>query len=326
MKRSVLVWLVWMLWSSAAHAQPAGAQAEVLFRQGRELMAAGKIGEACTAFAASQQLDPAVTTLINLAGCREQNGQLATAWGLFLDAERQTRGAIDRGTKQLHDVAAARAKKLEPRISKLTINVPQQSQLDGLEIARDSERVDSPLWNRALPIDGGTYTITARAPGTNEWSTKVTVGVEADTKTVDIPDLRSLPRDLRSAPAGAVAEPSPDEDEDDDTPPPHARSQRVPLLVGAGGLALLGGALGLELWARSTYDDAKAEMTSQTRRDSLYDSANTKRYVGQGLAVAGAAAVGIAVWLYLRGSREPTMESASKLVVSPTGVAWTGAF
>jgi hypothetical protein len=78
-------------WSSTVLAQPAGAQAEVLFRQGRDLMAAGKIVEACGAFAESQKLEPAVTTLLNLASCREKNNNLASAWGLFLEAERETR-------------------------------------------------------------------------------------------------------------------------------------------------------------------------------------------------------------------------------------------
>jgi hypothetical protein len=62
-----------------ARGQPAGVQAEVLFRDGRSLMTAGKVAEACAAFEQSQKLEPAVPTLINLAACREKLGQLATA-------------------------------------------------------------------------------------------------------------------------------------------------------------------------------------------------------------------------------------------------------
>src|SRR5689334_15756470 len=100
-------------------------------------MAAGKYAEACSAFEQSQKLEPAIATLLNLAGCREKVGQIATAWGLFLDAERQTRGASDAANQQLHDVARDKAAKLEPRVSKLTINVPKAVQIDGLEILRD---------------------------------------------------------------------------------------------------------------------------------------------------------------------------------------------
>lgn len=42
---------------------------------------------------------PVPSTLLNLASCRERNGQLATAWGLFLDAERATREATDGANK-----------------------------------------------------------------------------------------------------------------------------------------------------------------------------------------------------------------------------------
>src|SRR5215471_15410206 len=103
--------------AGVARAQPSGAQAEALFREGKDLMAKGKVAEACAAFDASQKLEPEVTTLLNLAACREKNDQLATAWGLFLEAERQTRTSSDPPTQQLHQVATSHASKLEPRLS-----------------------------------------------------------------------------------------------------------------------------------------------------------------------------------------------------------------
>jgi hypothetical protein len=63
----------------------ASPESEKLFREGRELLKANKIAEACEAFASSQQLAPGVGTLMNLAMCREQQGQTATAWKLFVD-------------------------------------------------------------------------------------------------------------------------------------------------------------------------------------------------------------------------------------------------
>ncbi len=320
--------------STTAHAQPAGAQAEVLFREGRDLMAAGKYTEACASFEQSQKLEPAISTLLNLAGCREKAGQLATAWGLFLEAERQTRGAKDASTRKLNDVAKSRAQKLEPRVSKLAINVPQNSQIDGLEILRDKERIEPVMWNRALPIDGGTYSISARSPGASTWSTQVTIGAEGDTKTVDVPDLRNLPRDLTppkpAAPAtGETTQPQPEEVVDEEPPPaPSGRSKALPIAIGVGAVALLGGAVGFHLWGNSTYDDAKAEVTDQSRRDELYDSANQKRYIATGLGVAGVAAAGISVWLFVRGGDEKSGAVATKhrVLVSPTGITLMGVF
>ncbi|HEX3759051.1 MAG TPA: hypothetical protein VHW23_10110 [Kofleriaceae bacterium] len=335
MKRAIAV--VFVLWSSIAGAQPAGAQAELLFCQGRDLPAAGKVAEACSAFEDSQKRELEVTTLLDLAACRERLGQLATAWGLFLDAARETRSAADATSQQLHHVAQARAQKLESRISRLTINVPRSSQIDGLEITRGQDRVDAGLWNRALPIDGGTYTITVRAPGGNAWSTQVTVAAESDIRTVEIPDLRHLPRDL-DCPAAASA-PSPLAPPSsvvpavvpavDRAPGPSHTAQGVPLVLGASALALLGGGLGLELRAESRYDAAKAEMTSGPRRDSLYDSANTNRYLAEALAASGLAAGGAAVWLYLHhGDHRPDapIDASVHVVPTATGLAVSGRF
>lgn len=104
-------------------------------------------------------------------------------------------------------------------------------------------------------------------------------------------------------------------------------SQLPAFVAGGAGLALLGAALVVSLSGDATYDDAKAETSNQDRRDELYDSANTKRYVAQGLAVAGVGCVGVAIWLYVRG-REPSSSSTARtnVLVSPQGIAIGGAF
>src|ERR1043166_8117115 len=103
MKLSTIVVLL-ALSAGIAHAQPSGAQAETLFRQGKDLMAKGQTAEACAAFDASQ--------------------------------------------------------KLEPRLATLTITVPPENRVGGLQIQRGGEVVDPGAWNKALPVDGGTYKIT----------------------------------------------------------------------------------------------------------------------------------------------------------------------
>lgn len=191
MIRMILVYLL-LSEVASADAQPVGAQADVLFREGRNLMADGKIPEACVAFEQSQKLDPAVTTLINLAACRERLGQLATAWELLREAERQAQSANDEAATQLHIIALERAAKLELRVSRLTIRVPDQSKFNQLEILCNEEHVPDEKWNRARPVDGGVYKIVARAPGMKEWSTLVTLKSTTDTQTVDIPNLRDI--------------------------------------------------------------------------------------------------------------------------------------
>lgn len=276
-------------------------------------MAAGKFAEACDAFEASQRADPAISTLLNEANCREKNSQLATAWGLFLEAERQTRAATDPAVEPMHKSAAAHAEKLEPRLSSLTIKLRDELRISGLEITVDGRRVDTGALNKPLPIDGGPHAISARAPGRKTWTANASVEVEHDSKTVDIPKLEA--DTPQAAPIAPAVETS--------------RSRLPSVVIGGCSLALLGGALGVDLWANSKYDAAKAETTDQVRRNSLYAAANNRRYVAEGLALAGVATAGVAVWLYFRDrddERPGQVARGKQLVVSPTGIAIIGTF
>jgi hypothetical protein len=294
-----LVFVMLSLVPSIARADSSAAQAEVLFDRGRALVQAGKLAEGCAAFDASQKLDPATSTLVNLADCREKNQQYATAWGTYLEVAHDLRGDTEQSTVQLRDLAAQRAAALAPRLSKVTIQVPPSSRIAGLEIQRDTAVVEPGAWDQSLPQDGGTYRISARAPGHREWTTTITVGAEHDAQTVTVPVLDSTP-DAPAAPVGpAVLSHAP-------APRPHAGVSRprpiVALAVGGGAVVLGGGALAFELSARSVYADAKAAHDRASQVD-LWDSANRRRWVAGGLGVAAAAGAGVAVCLYVRHRR-----------------------
>jgi hypothetical protein len=276
-----------------ARAQPAGAQAEVLFKQGIALMDAGNFGEACSAFDASDKLEPALSTLLNRADCREKNNQLASAWGLFLDAERQTRAATDAPTQQLHMVAIDHAAKLEPRLSKLTVDVPVGVKLDGLVVRRGADLVDPGAWNHPLPIDGGKYTISAAAPGHDTWTTVIEVAPEGDAKTVDVVALERSPIVI----------------------PPHRA--KLPFILGGGAVVLIGTGLVFELSAESTYNQSKTE-PDDAKQTSLWQSANHKRYAAEGIAGAGLALAGIAVWRYLQHGTVESETQQMQISVVPT--------
>jgi hypothetical protein len=318
MLRSVSTACLLIAMVTRVDAQPSSAQAEALFRQGKQLMGQKKFAEACEAFDASQKLDPSIATMLNQADCREQNGQLATAWGLFLDAERQTRSSSDRSAANLGKVATQRAAKLEARLSKLTIVVAADAKLAGLQVMRNTDAVDSATWNRELPIDGGTYTITAKAPGHKDFSTSITVGVEKDAKSVTVPKLADAP----AAPVVAQQPTTPTttgtealtsaETEVDEVPTASGgKSKVVPIVLGVGALALFGGAIAFELAGRSTYDDAKAE-PDNAKQDELWKSANRKRYIAEGMAVGGLACAGVAVWLFVKSSGSTETTTAAR--------------
>jgi hypothetical protein len=299
--------------SSTARAQSAAAQAEILFRQGKDQLAKGQIAEACAAFDASQKLEPTIATLLNQASCREKNGQLATAWGLFVEAARQTRTATDDAGRQMHRSASERAAKLEPRLSTLTITVLPENRIGGLEILRDNEVVDPGAWNRALPIDGGTYRITARAPGNAAWSSTVTIAAERDTKMVETPRLKAA--EIGEPPPPPRPEAKPARVVRARKPVESPRSRLVPLVLGGATLALAGTAVGFELSSRSVYDRAKGE-PDDARQASLWHSANTRRYVAESLGVAGIGCAGVAVWWLLRGP-ERAPAAADPVTIAP---------
>src|SRR5262245_14784994 len=181
--------LVIALLPAVAAAQP--NQADEEFKRGKALMTQNKFAEACAAFDKSQQLDPKVAVVLNQANCREKNGELATARKLFVAAAEQTDRATSPDDVQLHTVALERAAKLGDRVSTLTLDVPAASRIAGLSIKYDKGVIEPVLWNSAIQIDGGSYTIEASAPDHKPWSTKVTIALEKDKQTVSVPVLES---------------------------------------------------------------------------------------------------------------------------------------
>ena len=123
--------------AGSGRAAAQSAEAETLFRDGKKLMAKGQFAEACLAFEGSFKKDPAATTLLNLADCREKNGQLASAWGHFVEAARLARGqgAIEKSARD-------RADALEPKLSYLVVAVPDDVRVDGLVVKRDGVPMD----------------------------------------------------------------------------------------------------------------------------------------------------------------------------------------
>ncbi|HMJ10468.1 MAG TPA: hypothetical protein VK524_03625, partial [Polyangiaceae bacterium] len=154
--------LVCALASNSAGAQSStdAVLAETLYRQGRELMAAGKAAEACPKFAESHRLDPATGTQLNLASCYEAVGKLASAWLAYTEAAVTARrdGRVDRVR-----FAEERIALLEPKLSRLTINVSPGADAAGLEVRLNGALLGAASRGVPSPVDPGTYRIEATA-------------------------------------------------------------------------------------------------------------------------------------------------------------------
>jgi len=235
-----------LLVAQAAHAQDAKARAEALFEEAQSLMKKGDLGSACPKFAASQKLDPAVGTLINLATCYERQGKTASAWASFHEVaiSAQRAGQDDRAK-----FATKRAADLEKKLSRVVIKVTGNA--SGLEVRLDGTVVDSSEWGSALPLDPGQHAIDVSAPGKRKWSTTVDVGTDAMRTEVAVPTLADEIITTPEKPVVAEIEPPP-------APSSSSPLRPIGLVVGAVGLVGVGVGFGFGINAKSKNDEALA--------------------------------------------------------------------
>ena len=153
-------------------------------------MDAGRVAEACEKFAASQQLDPALGTLLYLADCYDRAGRTASAWALFREVQERSRRAAQPDREQ---IALERASALEAKLSRLELRVPRAHQLPGLELSLGQAAVPKASWNAGLPVDPGTVLVEARAPGRKPWSVRIRVAAGPSQQVVELPRLAPAP-------------------------------------------------------------------------------------------------------------------------------------
>ncbi|CAN5904747.1 hypothetical protein BH11MYX2_BH11MYX2_04040 [soil metagenome] len=327
---SIAATSVWVVLFSAGAAHAQSAEAEALFTEGDKLLKAGNIAPACDAFDASNRIEARAGTLIRLGECRERNRQLASAWSAYKDALTRVKDPAKRA------IATTKVAELEPKLSYFTLVVAPASQVEGLTVLRDGKPFDTALWNRALPLDGGDYAITVRAPGREEWTTTVTVPVDHGKVTVDVPKL-APPTVVGAQPPLQPSPQSPPSGEGDEVSAGTWSGKRKVAIVaaGVGGLAIVTGIV-LGTQAKGKQDDAHALCAdTQTpcadadRANSLIDSGQ-KRALGANIAFGvGAVAVVAAGVLWFTGAPET---SSHGVALTPTftpgeaGVAVFGRF
>lgn len=228
------------------------AAAQALFDEGVHLMEAGRFGEACPKLATSQKLDPGAGTLLDLGTCYEKNGQTASAWATFEEAENAARRASH---DDWADRAHAHVVALEPRLERLVVAVDQGAVVPGLVVQRDGHAVEPSAWGVAIPVDPGTHEVRASAPGKRDWSTTVELRTEGASSTVTVPALESLP----APPAASTAPaPQPAMIVSPERPAPSFWTTQRVVGVALAGAGLIGIAVGsgLGLDAQAKYDDA----------------------------------------------------------------------
>jgi hypothetical protein len=297
--------------ASAAHAQlDTKARAEALFEEAQTLMRKGDLTTACPKFAASQKLDPAVGTLLNLATCYERQGKTASAWAAFHEAAT---AAAHANQDERARFAEKRATELARKLPRVVIRVSAQT---NLEVKLDGTVVDSSEWGTALPLDPGQHSVEVSAPGKHRWTTTIDVGSEATQSEVAVPKLADeAPTTTTQQPLVTEIEPP---------PPPRSGSPLVPLgiVVGAIGFVSVGIGLGFGVYAMSKNNEAlthcpmSPQCNDQAGVDLTHD-AQTSATAATVAFIVGGVALATGVTLLLVGAAPGSKRAPATARLAP---------
>ncbi|MES1182825.1 MAG: hypothetical protein ABUL60_03365 [Myxococcales bacterium] len=298
-------------------------------------MRQGKFAEACPKLQESNRLDPGIGTQFNLADCYEQSGRVASAWAAFLEVASQARAT---NQPERERAATKRAERLEPRLPRLVVNVPEASKTPGLEVRRNGMLVGSAQWGTPVAVDPGEIELTASAPG--KQALRQTLRVEeGKTASYNLPALaegdgagvaRPVATPTATAPQPAVlpatpapaAPPSPPPSE-----PAAAKAGNGPWIITLAGVGVVGLGLGTAyaLMAKSKYNESKAECDlddvnacSPTGIDVRNDARTKGDIATVSFIVGGAALAGAGiVWLASGSSDSKHTASTNRLRAAP---------
>jgi hypothetical protein len=277
----------------------ARASAEALFQEGVRLSKRNQLEEACKKFAASDALDVAVGTLLRLADCRERTGRFASAWARFREARSlaELQGMTERAR-----IAAVRSAALEHKLARLVLLVPPAPPR-GYTVKLGELTVPPDSWGTALPLDAGTVSVEASAPGYVTYRRYVAIPPEEGARVqVPLPPLE--PQRAPASPRPAANSDSPAKPSEERTSLPRSVSRGYAARVVGASLAATGGvglATGgvLALVAKKRHDASLERCSGVPRRcsargEELQDEserfatyAAVSAAIGGGLLVAG---------------------------------------
>ncbi|CAN5786159.1 hypothetical protein BH11MYX4_BH11MYX4_35980 [soil metagenome] len=262
------------------------AQADVLFSEGRELLEKGRYTEACAKLAKSEELAPAVGTLLNLAYCWEQAGRLKSAMDAYAQAEAFATAA---GETKRAAFARERFAAVEPRAMKLVVRIAPP-EAPGLEVKRNGAALATGDFDRPTAVDPADYVITASAPGYAPWRGAIIVKGEGGVVTMIVPPLGPLAK-AASAPASQAMSPR----------------RMAALGLGAVSALAIGAGVGLAFAAKSRYGDSAAHCDDSGCDEAGHDiqrGAITQGNIATALIGLGLLSAGAGIYLWIVGAPE----------------------
>jgi serine/threonine-protein kinase len=293
--------------------------AQQAFQEGRELMANGRVAEACPKFEAAMRLSNTPGVRLNLALCYEKLGRMASAWGKAHEAlDLAERG----GDAQAAAVARDQMTALKPKLSYLTIDVDRNSAPRGLQITLDGATVPDAVWGTAFPEDPGEHEVVARAPRYKPWTAKAAVGETAAHARVSVPALKP-----ETAPAASATAREPTQPSERAPSGASANSVRVAALA-AGGLGVAGLAVGTvfglrALSKKSAYEERQVagrcvdDPCVVASQDAVTAATASTIFFIAGAAMAAA---GVTLWIAASSKDGPRPSVALQVTETAQGI------
>jgi len=290
--------------------------ADSALKHAQAALKAGRIHEACDAFATSEKLAANVDTEIALAACYEQDGKPMSAARLF-------RSTADKDTNlERRKTSSAKAAKLEARAPKLRFAINPLPpglivKVDGVEVSSTAD----------APVDTGPHEVVATAPG---YEGHASAPVDRERAIVDVivrmePHAEPAPTPAPTpapAPAPApvpppttvtpaVATPSPIVTQ---TEPSVDHRKRNAYIIGGAGVGMLVVAGILYEASSSKFDDEHAlcprsqckNSVDLAKAQSLISDSRTLGGVSIGMGIGGAVVIGAGVYLLLTPHKQET--------------------
>ena len=298
------------------------AAAQALYEEGKQLLEAGKVEQACPKFEASQQLDAGVGTLLYLADCYGRAGRTASAWATFLEAAS---AAKNQGQSEREQLARDRAAALESKLSKLTLVGTDATSMQQAEVTLNGRSVPRASWGVPLPVDPGPQMIEVRAPNKKPWSTTLQIPPGASERRLEIPRLADAPESVPAAPSATNA-PA-------ETAEPSSKSglRTAGWIVAGAGVVGVGVGSYFGLRAISKNDDSKAhcrtahlcDSTGLALRDDAKDAATISTIA---FAAGGALAAGGVALLVFAPSNKERGKVSVKLAPNVAAVEFGGSW
>jgi hypothetical protein len=294
--------------SSALAAPDASPQAssnpQVPFDEGRELMRAGRFGEAAEKFEASLAIRRSTGALLNVADCYEKLGRYGSAAARFEEARTS---AEESGDRQRAEEARTRRAALMSVVSRLTVRAPS---VNGVRISVDDRTVAA---GEVVLVDGGAHRVTVSAPCKRSFERQVIVGIRGDVREI-VADLAPDDRASCAAPKAAASR-GPSDAESSWWTPRHGAG----VGLGAAGAVALGlsGLFGVEaMGAKSDIDGAcpsyphGCASSDRARIDDLEGKAEHLATASTISLVVGVLFLAGGAYLVLTGSKPPATTTA----------------